>query len=180
MLFKEFTNHFFVLERGYIDNKASFMDILFAASGSNFFSQDPEIMKKNKSYKYKLFIEDKPLTSEMITSLNNNFNENYFVTYFSSHISDVAFIEILEKFGINSNWPKDKNIFLRSLCRQFKKIMSESDDSKDDIVAIEYKKLLREAKLFPDEIADDFKGLRKQADDYFKELISKNATKKGS
>jgi hypothetical protein len=134
MTFSAFFNKFYVRDKEKIDNEARFIDILFTAAGSDFFSKSP----KTDAYKYKLFKGRKPITKNMITSLN--INEDYFVSYLAEYFNQESLIKIFENYGI-SGVELNRNILLKALCRELKRIIKRQDDSADR-VAFEYKLLL--------------------------------------
>jgi len=118
---------------------------LFNAAGSKFFVPNPAY--DTDSYQRKLFSGKKPLTQEMKDSFPKPIDIAGLTAFFDTRIGDTSLPLIMAGFAIPSDEAQDKALFISVLCSQFQRIIAESTDEADDVVASEYKRSLRELSI---------------------------------
>ena len=149
MDFSEFSKKFYINRNNIsgIGNYERFIGALFCAGGSSHFPEKPspkDYVPRDVTTQRQLVSGKKRLTQEMRDSFPYPINENKFVFYFKDRLGDESIARIMNKFGIASNIVRNKNLFLKVLCKQFQKIITATGVSTTDIVAEEYMCLLSE------------------------------------
>jgi len=114
---------------------------LFVAGGSSYFSAS---INADKEYQKKLFNGSKPLTQNLKDSFPANIQLDALVSLFEKHLKDDQVRQAMTAFAIPVSLAPEKGTFSRALALQFCRIIKNEDSDVDDIVAMEYQRLLTE------------------------------------
>lgn len=126
-------------------NNGIFVTHCFCAAGSNQFP-----FTKGKRYtsgdvplQRKLFDGSRKMTPDIKESFNP-FDIDGLATFYKENIENGKVREVMLAFGIPPSAEENKELLCRALAIQFKAFIDSTTDEADDIVAIEYQKLLAE------------------------------------
>lgn len=117
------------------------MSKLFVAGGSSYFSA---LNTTDKEYQKKLYNGSKPLTQNLKDSFPDNIKLDALVGLFEKHLPDDQVRQVMTAFAIPVSFEPTKCIFTRALAFQFSCLIKNEDIDVDDIVAMEYQRLLTE------------------------------------
>jgi len=139
-----------------ITSQGKLIGALFNAAGSNFFVPNPAY--DTDSYQRKLYSGAKPLTQEMKDSFPKPLDTAGVTSFFDTRIGDGSLPQIMAAFNIPLNEPQNKALFITALCTQLQKIVADSSDDVNDIVASEYKRLLLENNTYSENLFPHYPG----------------------
>ena len=127
-------------------NAGIFITQCFCNAGSNFFTftRGKKYVSGDVPLQRKIYDGSRQLTHEMKKSFNP-FNIDGLVDYFNNNIEPDKFRDIMLAFGIPPTAERNETQFCKALSIQFKGFIDSDDETVDDIVAIEYQRLLSEA-----------------------------------
>lgn len=117
------------------------MSKLFVTGGSSYFSAS---IAADKEYQKKLYNGSKPLTQNLKDSFPANIQLDALVGLFEKHINDNHVRQAMTAFAIPVSLAPEKGTFSRALAIQFCYLIKNEDSDVDDIVAMEYQRLLTE------------------------------------
>ena len=117
------------------------MSKLFVTGGSSYFSAS---ITADKEYQKKLYNGSKRLTQNLKISFPANIQVDALVGLFEKHLKDDQVREAMTRFAIPVSLAPEKSAFARALALQFWYLIKNEDSDVDDIVAMEYQKLLIE------------------------------------
>ena len=117
------------------------MSKLFVAGGSSYFSAS---IAADKEYQKKLYNGSKPLTQNLKDSFAANVQLEALVGLFDKHLMDGQVRQAMTACAIPISLEPVKGTFSRALAIQFSYIIKNEDSDVDDIVAMEYQRLLTE------------------------------------
>ena len=117
------------------------MSKLFVAGGSSYFSTS---VNADKEYQKKLYNGSKPLTQNLKDSFPANIQLDALVGMFDRHLMDDKVREAMTSFAIPVSLEPQKGTFSRALALQFNYLVKNADSDVEDIVAMEYQRLLAE------------------------------------
>lgn len=117
------------------------MSKVFIAGGSSYFSTS---VNADKEYQKKLYNGSKPMTQNLKDSFPANTQLDALVSLFEKHLKDDQVRQAMTAFAIPVSLEPQKGIFSRALALQFCYIMKNEDSDVDDVVAMEYQRLLTE------------------------------------
>jgi len=125
-----------------IGNQGHFVGALFNAAGSGFFPIQSSYGTDDNQKK--LFAGRRKLNKKMKDSFPKPIDTAGLDKLFQTRIGDSTLPKIMSNFGIPTTDVQDKDKFIAALCEQFQRIVSDATDDVDDIVLIEYRRLLNE------------------------------------
>jgi len=114
---------------------------VFIAGGSSYFSTS---VNADKEYQKKLYNGSKPMTQNLKDSFPANTQLDALVSLFEKHLKDDQVRQAMTAFAIPVSLEPQKGIFSRALALQFNYLVKNEDSDVDDIVAMEYQRLLAE------------------------------------
>ena len=117
------------------------MSKLFVAGGSSYFSAS---IAADKEYQKKLYNGSKPLTQNLKDSFPASIQMDALVGLFEKHLKDDQVRQAMTAFAIPVSLAPAKGTFSRALALQFWYLVKNEDNDVDDIVAMEYQRLLTE------------------------------------
>lgn len=117
------------------------MSKLFVAGGSSYFSTS---ITADKEYQKKLYNGSKPLTQNLKDSFPANIQLDALVGLFEKHLNDDKVRQAMTAFAIPVSLEPARDTFSRALALQFRHLIKSDDSDVDDIVAMEYQRLLTE------------------------------------
>lgn len=117
------------------------MSKLFVAGGSSYFSTS---VNADKEYQKKLYNGSKPLTQNLKDSFPANIQLDALVGLFEKHLKDDQVRQAMTASAIPVSLEPQKGTFSRALAFQFIYLVKNEDSDADDIVAMEYQRLLTE------------------------------------
>ena len=124
-------------------NTGIFVTLCFRAAGSNHFS-----FTKGKRYtsadvplQRKLYDGSRPMTPEIKASFNP-FDVDGLAAFYKENIESCKVRDVMLAFGIPPNTQEQIDCLCKVLAIQFKAFIDSDTDEADDIVAMEYQKLL--------------------------------------
>ncbi|MDR2513629.1 MAG: hypothetical protein LBD02_00265 [Christensenellaceae bacterium] len=123
-----------------IHNHSHFVGGLFNAAGSTFFPVKGSYGADDNQRK--LYSGNRKFNKNMKASFPHPIAADELAEFFDTRIGENSLSLIMDKFGMQSEEPQHKELFIAVLCTQFQNIVSEAADTVDDIVASEYKRLL--------------------------------------
>lgn len=129
-----------------------FVSMLFVAAGSEYFSASTS---SDKEYQKKLYNGSKPLTKNMRDSFPSVINIIDVVAFFDEYINTNQLREVMNAFAIPVSVVPDKTLLSTALATQFQLFIQSDTNDVDDIVAMEYQRLLSE----PEELVQLIKPL---------------------
>lgn len=128
-------------------NSGIFVVRCFCAAGSNYFP-----FKKGKRYTSKdvplprkLYDGSRTMTTDIKASFHP-FDDAGLTAFYKENIEDDKTRNVMLAFGISPTMEENKDCLCRALSIQFRMFVGNNSDEVDDIVAIEYQKLLAEPK----------------------------------
>jgi len=124
-----------------LHNQSHFVGSLFNAAGSTFFPIRGAYGGDDNQRK--LFSGSRAFNKKMKASFPTPIDNQGLTAFFNTHIGDKSFPKIMAAYGIPSEEPQDKALLVAALCVQFQNIVTEARDDVDDIVALEYNRLLQ-------------------------------------
>lgn len=124
-----------------ISSQGLFVSKLFVTGGSSYFSAS---ITADKEYQKKLYNGSKPLTQKLKDSFPANIQLDALVGLFEKHLIDDQVRQAMTAFAIPVSLEPAKSIFSRALALQFRCLVKNENSDVDDIVAMEYQKLLTE------------------------------------
>lgn len=117
------------------------MSRLFIAGGSSYFSTS---INADKEYQKKLYNGSKPLTQNLKDSFPENIHLDALVGLFEKHLKDDKVRQAMTAFVIPVSFEPARDTFFRALALQFRHLIKSDNSDVDDIVAMEYQRLLTE------------------------------------
>lgn len=124
-------------------NSGIFVMRCFCAAGSNHFP-----FTKGKRYTSvdvplprKLYDGSRTMTPDIKASFHS-FNDAGLTTFYKENIEDSETRNVMLAFGISTTMEENKECLCRALSIQFREFVKSDSDEVDDIVAMEYQKLL--------------------------------------
>lgn len=127
-------------------NAGIFVSLCFMAAGSNHFYIKPGRQYKSSdvSLQRKIYDGTRRITQEEKDSFNP-FDLQGLALFYEKHLpKDISAVAL--SFGIAPNMDMNKGCFCTALAIQFKSFIDSDSDEVEDIVALEYQKLLAEPK----------------------------------
>ncbi len=126
-------------------NSGIFVTRCFCAAGSNHFP-----FKKGKRYtsgdvplQRKLYDGSRTMTSDIKDSFHP-FDVDGLATFYKESIEDSKFRDVMVSFGLPPTIEENVDCFCKALAIQFQMFVNSDTDEADDIVAMEYQKLIAE------------------------------------
>lgn len=117
------------------------MSKLFVAGGSSYFSAS---VATDKEYQKKLYNGSKPLTQNLKDSFQASIQIDGLVGLFEKYLKDDQVRQAMTAFAIPVLLEPQKDTFSRALALQFNSLVKNENSDVDDIVAMEYQRLLTE------------------------------------
>lgn len=117
------------------------MSRLFVSGGSSYFSTS---ITADKEYQKKLYNGSKPLTQNLKDSFPENIQVEPLTGLFEKHLKDDKVRQAMTAFAIPVSLEPERDTFSRALAIQFRHLIQSDNSDVDDIVAMEYQRLLTE------------------------------------
>ena len=124
-----------------ISSQGLFVSKLFITGGSSYFSAS---ITADKEYQKKLYNGSKPLTQNLKDSFPANIQLDALVGLFEKHLKDDQVRQAMTAFAIPVSLEPARGTFFLALALQFCYFIKNETSDVDDIVAMEYQKLLTE------------------------------------
>lgn len=126
-------------------NSGIFVTLCFRAAGSNHFpfTKGKNYTSKDVALQRKLYDGSRAMTPEIKTSFNP-FDEDGLTLFYKENIESDKLRDIMLAFGIPPTTEANEDCLYRALAIQFRMFVESNTDEADDIVAMEYQKLLEE------------------------------------
>lgn len=118
-----------------------FISKLFIAAGSTYFSASTS---SDKDYQKKLCNGSKPLTQNIRDSFPRVISIIDVAVFFNEHIKCDQLRELMSTFAIPISVAQNNELFSKALAAQFNLFIQSGENNIDDIVAMEYQRLLAE------------------------------------
>lgn len=126
-------------------NQGVFVTNCFLAAGSTYFTLHKSQSKQtsdNVEYQRMIYKGDRQITDTMKNTFPNPFRHSDLAAYFSSNFKQDKVREIMTAFSIPLSINEDKNALSLALASQFQFLIQSANDDVDDIVFMEYQKML--------------------------------------
>jgi len=125
----------------HISSQGLFVSKLFVAGGSSSFSAS---VTADKEYQKKLYNGSKPLTQKLKGSFPAVIQLDSLIALFEKYLNDDKVCQVMTAFAIPISHTPVKGTFSKALALQFCQFIKNEDDDVDDIVAMEYQRLITE------------------------------------
>lgn len=128
-------------------NSGIFVTLCFCAAGSNhfLFTKGKRYTSEDVPLQRKLYDGTRNMTVDIKSSFHP-FNEDGLAAFYKENIETAKMRDVMVAFGIPPTSEMNKDCLCRALTIQFRAFVESDTDEADDIVAMEYQKLLAEPK----------------------------------
>lgn len=122
-----------------ITSQGWFVGLLFSSAGSSRFSKSSNNVDE---YQRKLFNGSKPITPKLKDTFPKPISIEGLCNFFKTDISDEGIRLIMTAFGIPITESQNKDVLSKALALQFQRIIVSSNNEVEDVVWLEYQRLL--------------------------------------
>lgn len=135
MKYSEFCKKIYpYIKRQLINTQAWFVQAMFVAAGSNFFSKKPD---PTDSYEKKLYQGSRPITTNISDSFSI-INIDGLRLFFKKNLNDNDLDQLLAKFLFSNDIEKDFDYFCVALAHQFAEFINNVPNEANDIMQSTY------------------------------------------
>ena len=129
-------------------NSGIFVTLCFCAAGSTHFpfTKGKRYTSEDVPLPRKLYDGSRTMTADIKSSFHP-FNEDGLAAFYKENIETAKMRDVMLAFGIPPTTEMDDDCLCRSLAIQFRAFIESDTDEADDIVALEYQKLLTEPQM---------------------------------
>ena len=129
-------------------NTGIFVTLCFCAAGSTHFpfTKGKRYTSEDVPLPRKLYDGSRTMTADIKSSFHP-FNEDGLAAFYKENIETAKMRDVMLAFGIPPTTEMDDDCLCRSLAIQFRAFIESDTDEADDIVALEYQKLLTEPQM---------------------------------
>ena len=129
-------------------NSGIFVTLCFCAAGSTHFpfTKGKRYTSEDVPLPRKLYDGSRTMTADIKSSFHP-FNEDGLAAFYKENIETAKMRDVMLAFGIPPTTEMDDDRLCRSLAIQFRAFIESDTDEADDIVALEYQKLLTEPQM---------------------------------
>lgn len=129
-------------------NNGIFVTLCFCAAGSTHFpfTKGKRYTSEDVPLPRKLYDGSRTMTADIKSSFHP-FNEDGLAAFYKENIETAKMRDVMLAFGIPPTTEMDDDCLCRSLAIQFRAFIESDTDEADDIVALEYQKLLTEPQM---------------------------------
>ena len=129
-------------------NSGIFVTLCFCAAGSTHFpfTKGKRYTSEDVPLPRKLYDGSRTMTADIKSSFHP-FNEDGLAAFYKENIETAKMRDVMLAFGIPPTTETDDDCLCRSLAIQFRAFIESDTDEADDIVALEYQKLLTEPQM---------------------------------
>ena len=129
-------------------NNGIFVTLCFCAAGSTHFpfTKGKRYTSEDVPLQRKLYDGSRTMTADIKSSFHP-FNEDRLAAFYKENIETAKMRDVMLAFSIPPTTEMDDDCLCRSLAIQFRAFIESDTDEADDIVALEYQKLLTEPQM---------------------------------